>query len=193
MNWLKNNFISLIAIVISILSICAVSLRWMPFTFDSLGFFGWATAALSVLVVVLIGFQVWQVFSFENRLKKQKDEIQEYMSDSIESELYLLNVKIDGKISLLSGLSDVKVKDYNSALNNFIVSLYKYSELKHEYGINTVMNRILKICDMYSDNPELLNSITDARLNNLIEALGRINHEDKGRVLEMAVSLRKRK
>lgn len=66
----SSNTISWIAIILSICALGVSLVRTEPFTIDSLGFFGWTSAILSLFVTALIGFQIFNYFTFEKRMKE---------------------------------------------------------------------------------------------------------------------------
>jgi uncharacterized membrane protein YgaE (UPF0421/DUF939 family) len=89
MNRKYSFWLSIAAVVISIISMCVVSFRWRPFTFDYLGFFGWTTGALSLLVIILIFGLGFNYFEFRHKIKKmiaKKDKEIESIMEKMNSE-----------------------------------------------------------------------------------------------------------
>ena len=66
---MKKNWISIAALILSIIAICFPSFRMEPVTLG-IDRYNFSIDVLSLLVTLLIGWQVINVISFEKRIKK---------------------------------------------------------------------------------------------------------------------------
>ena len=74
-NFLRKNWLGLLAIVISVGTWLSFWLRFSPFTWDS---FGAMAATMGVIVAFLTGFQIWAVIDNKERDKELKNIVNEH-------------------------------------------------------------------------------------------------------------------
>ena len=117
-NFLRKNWLGLLAIVISVGTWLSFWLRFSPFTWDS---FGAATAVMGVIVGFLTGFQIWAVIDNKEFKKEVKAE-QEAFRDKVEIK----------QKDIESTLQDVI---YHELVNQFIIN-FEFSMVYYEIGRN---------------------------------------------------------
>lgn len=74
-NFLRKNWLALLAIVISVGTWLSFWLRFSPFTWDS---FGAMAATMGIIVAFLTGFQIWAVIDNKERDKELKNIVNEH-------------------------------------------------------------------------------------------------------------------
>lgn len=74
-NFLRKNWLGLLAIVISVGTWLSFWLRFSPFTWDS---FGAMAATMGIIVAFLTGFQIWAVIDNKERDKELKNIVNEH-------------------------------------------------------------------------------------------------------------------
>jgi hypothetical protein len=141
----------ILALIVSVLAIC-VSLN--AFSLDSMAFLGWTTAMLSMLVVVLMG---WQIFNIVE-LKELKNNFNDIVVDrttpleikarnheksinEMESNLkYMVNLheKIENNKSSDTKMIDYKIQLHCSTLNGLI----DYNSGNYKASLNNCMNAL---------------------------------------------------
>lgn len=97
--WGKN-WISLIALILSIISLCFSGFRMEPVTFG-IDRYNFSIDVLSLLVTLLIGWQVINVISFEKRMKKIVDN----ETSKLKNEIDTFKIKSEGLIFLTIGIA----------------------------------------------------------------------------------------
>lgn len=95
-----RNWISLIALILSIISLCFSGIRMEPVTFG-IDRYNFSIDVLSLLVTLLIGWQVINVISFEKRMKKIVDNEIVKLKKHIEYK----SVKSEAGIHLTTGIA----------------------------------------------------------------------------------------
>lgn len=85
MNWIKSSwsaYLSVIAIICSIIAICIA----LPSNRDVFGldYIGVLVGILSLLVTVLIGWQIWSVISIDKKIAKEVDNAKSALMENIE-------------------------------------------------------------------------------------------------------------
>nr|DAS23849.1 MAG TPA: hypothetical protein [Caudoviricetes sp.] len=83
-NFLRKNWLGLLAIVISVGTWLSFWLRFSPFTWDS---FGAMAATMGIIVTFLVGFQIWTVIDNKEFKKEVKAE-QKEVKDTLQSVVY---------------------------------------------------------------------------------------------------------
>lgn len=109
-----TNTISIVAIIISLVAISFVAFRWTPFKLDAIGFFGWTTGALSVMVVVATLYQYITIRDLKaeiRRIAKEEDII-------LTNELSTKITEIESKITKEWNLQTESIrKEISNTLN----------------------------------------------------------------------------
>lgn len=103
----RSDILSWAAIIVSLTAICFIAFRLEPITFDSMGFFGWVTAALSVMVVALTIFQFTTITGLRNDVRETAKEEDAQLKSELLKTIY------DNKSAI------------NNEWNNFAASLTK--------------------------------------------------------------------
>lgn len=122
MNWIKKNWLSLIAIMLSItawfkferIAITSHSIEWC---------FPIGIAIISLGVTVVLGVQIWNALSIDRRVKSEvklaKSEIDESFADQQDRMLYFMS--IINEVS--QARMDIIEKDYDEALFNYLCAI----------------------------------------------------------------------
>lgn len=159
---------SSVAIAVSIVAICVVAFRWRPFTIDSLGFFGWITGALSLLVLVVTVYQIITVHSLKKEIRRIAKEEDSIIFKKLKSTILLKeNQAING---IKEGLEDInnnilgvlyfniKMAGIYNHVNSFVEYLnyyILYTALSYAYkykGYPRTMDEIFLECTRITGN-----------------------------------------
>lgn len=126
-----NNTLSIIAIIMSLLALvacCIIALCFHQcFSFEETTFL---LSVLSLIVTLLIGMQIWNIFQFENKFeaveKKCRDEIEKAKQDILETNKDALEKnRYDaiGTVLMQLGWSFEDKKEYGDAMRAYINAL----------------------------------------------------------------------
>lgn len=143
MEFLKKNWLGLLAIIISVGTWVSFWLRFSPFTWDS---FGAMAATMGIIVTFLVGFQIWTVIDNKEFKKEVKAE-QKEVKDTLQSVVYqeLINqFVINFEFSMV----------YNEMGSN-LFSYLKFALQTIQLGImskqidkcNSVINAMIEVID----------------------------------------------
>lgn len=127
----SNNRLSIVAIVISLSVLIAfiiVSLcSRQCLTFDETTFF---LSVLSLIVTILIGMQIWNIFQFEKKFEsieqKSREEIEKAKQEIIESNKFALErnrCDAIGTVLMQLGWSFEDKKEYDDAMRTYVNAL----------------------------------------------------------------------
>lgn len=150
----KQNVVSLLALLISIVTLALFWCRFEPFTFDV---FGATAGVLSILVTILIGFQFYNLFDF-NKKKKEIDTQVEVMR------VQLIQTNFQTHLALLMVFYDLK-NAYEVAHHGLSACYYALISNNIEGSIS-VMNAANQVCsnEIYltrSEQSKLLSFVKD--------------------------------
>lgn len=127
--------ISGVALAISLYA----AIRTNPVTWDLLGVLA---AILSVLVTILIGWQIYNVISFERKMEKSiskaEDNLKIYVNAQIKNVANLLRCDL----SVTQAANFSATEDWVSILNALLVALF-YSTKARNYKLDSILNSIL--------------------------------------------------
>ena len=70
-NFLRKNWLGLLAIVISVGTWLSFWLRFSPFTWDS---FGAITAIMGIMITFLVGVQIISIVDFKSKIKELNEK-----------------------------------------------------------------------------------------------------------------------
>lgn len=126
-----NNTLSIIAIIISLLALvaCCIIILCLHqcFSFEETTFL---ISVLSLIVTLLIGMQIWNIFQFENKFEsveqKCRDEIEKAKQDILETNKDALEKnRYDaiGTVLMQLGWSFEDKKEYGDAMRTYINAL----------------------------------------------------------------------
>lgn len=110
MNWIKQNWLSLLAVVLSVTAL----VRCEPFTFNETNFewiIATSVAIISVGLVAVMGFQFYNAFSLDKRMRDMFDEKTKEVRDDIASSA----IKSDAGV--LYQVNGLKLKFYFATKN----------------------------------------------------------------------------
>lgn len=191
---------------ISIAAISCVAFRWTPFTFDSVGFFGWITGILSLMVLVVTIYQVTTIKDFKKDIRniaKEEDEIigeklrQEWnnfaasLTNNVAKDIkraYLKNEET--KITIASILHlyadsaskgrdmDSLVKTLNEYLS-FILHTKQFEEAGSAENINRIVKQGIDNVLKNKREPDILNLKEPWRARQIYNSLGMMNDSVK--------------
>lgn len=126
-----NNTLSIIAIIISLLSLVSCLIIVLC-SHQSLSFEETTLliSVLSLVVTVLIGMQIWNIFQFENKFQaieqKNREEIEKAKQEIIEENKVAMDKNRSdaiGTILMQSGWSFEDKKEYDDAMRSYINAL----------------------------------------------------------------------
>jgi len=138
--------VSVIAIVISVVSICLVIFRIEPITYDWMGIL---VGVLSILVMILIGFQIHNVIDFKESVKEVKSlktdiKILEY---SIKEDMKTIHLLTNHNISKIYYM--LSTKDYRNIQYEYLyyslVSIMYASDIRDIATCNSIVKVMLEV------------------------------------------------
>lgn len=151
---MKNSYLSIIAIILSGVSIVLYFFEFGPIQIDPIGYFGLIAACIAISVTLLIGYQIFRAFEIKKDiefLRKKVNDIDE-IKEQIENEGY----RISAHLMYLAGTIAV-------SNNNFLYGFfYQHSSLLNTIKVGEdgwVKNVTLLIDNLKSILPEFAPSV----------------------------------
>lgn len=136
---MKESKIRYISIVLSILAfagscatIVAVYCNQTQVGFDSSAFYGCIITVLSMLVAILIGFQIINYLSFEDRIKKEVEKTISIMDKIVDNKIKDYDNKM-GMIFTHQKANSISIKEPQKAISYYIKAL--------DYAIKAEINQ----------------------------------------------------
>ena len=123
------------SIIISIVALMISIFRAEPIVID---FAGFTVASLSVLVVMLISWQIFNVITFESTLKKKMEEVLKEAKKEIE----IQKIETEGKIFNAMSLNLLESGDCAASFTCGINAIYCYLKTGNSLGIQTTINNL---------------------------------------------------
>lgn len=121
-NWLKKNWLSVIAVILSVVAISYAHFKIEPMHL-SIDRYSFMLDALALLVTILIGWQIYNVIAIDTKIKneieKAKTEINKYITEQKNKNLYSINMVheiIQARIDLLENQYDDALFSYIGAI-----------------------------------------------------------------------------
>ena len=144
----KDRAFSIAAIVLSIVAIGLAIIRTTPFVFENTDFYGWVLAGLSLLVAILIGWQIYSYISVEQRANKILDEISKKYAD-LDSKNYDLMNSVDLKFKELEavsvsqqGMNFYAIGKYKESIRFMIHALNCYKSMNNNENVNSAISQL---------------------------------------------------
>lgn len=97
MGWLNKNKFCLLALAISLITLCLFLIRFEPFEFDSGSVVGFVASLMGVCATIIVGFQIVNYITYHNELnalKKHQEELKKHQ-DELEKNQIKLNIDQD--------------------------------------------------------------------------------------------------
>lgn len=169
-----RNWISLIALILSIISLCFSGIRMEPVTFG-IDRYNFSIDVLSLLVTLLIGWQVINVISFEKRMKKIVDNEIVKLKKHIEYK----SANSEAGIYLTTGIAFYYTFPLRAYIN-FIWGVGRYLDCEDFTNCNKCLDNMENVL---SENKQILskNKPTEEDLNGVIQY---IKHHSKYEVVK---------
>ncbi len=101
----KNFILSYFAAVISVVALILSFLKSDDITVDGANLLGCIVGILSLLVTILIGFQIYRAIEIENKIDKKLDSIESRMFESLRD--------------LAGRITEEKIKEFENRVNKF--------------------------------------------------------------------------
>lgn len=188
-NWIKSywsNCLSIAAIICSVVAIC-VSLPSVPEL--GIDYIGVIVGILSLLVTMLIGWQIYNVITIDKKIDGKIEQVSNYLSNNIKEinketlehiqkkndqmEEYIL-VSFDLMRSEYFSIN----KKYKSALFSYLRVISQLSESTSEEKLSMIDLCFEKIKEIYSfTNKDMFKSLNDEDRAFYIKSLLKIDHE----------------
>ena len=167
----KAHLISYLAIVFSFLALVSVHSHFLTFNMTDAGFI---VNVLSILVTVLIGWNILNYMQFKDSMKKIAQEEVKSVTEDYKAILNGLTM-LNGKNAMLAG-------NFAYLIDNSFDALQKISDCKNEelskFAIDYVMDFIYEI-----SRTEDVKIFKDKR-NEYVYILGKINHKYKASIMQ---------
>lgn len=190
-NW--SLILSGASILISIIAICMAGYRTPNLGFD---YQGVIIAILSLLVTILIGWQIYNVIYVENRVRKSMESVIKNLDEKIESRTKSAKEEAIGTSLYNLGLIMFYNKLYEFALDNFIKSIGATSksdmEKKDAHVEQTLRAIITTIHCMEKDIDKDKYTITERTLASYSNLLIELHDERIFDIMEFVKKLKRR-
>lgn len=164
---MKKNWISIAALILSIIAICFSGFRMEPVTFG-IDRYNFSIDVLSLLVTLLIGWQVINVISFEKRMNK-----------IVTDKTFKLEKKSQAGIHLTTGIAFFNTFPLR-AYKHFIWGAGYYLDCEDFTSCNTCLNNMERVLSE-NKQPLLKNKPTEEDLDGVIQY---IKHHPKYEIIK---------
>lgn len=188
-NWIKSywsNCLSIAAIICSVIAIC-VSLPSAP----NLGmdYIGVIIGILSLLVTMLIGWQIYNVITVDKKIDGKIEQVSKYLSNNIKEineetleHIQKKNDQMEENVVMSFGLMRSEYysinKKYKDALFSYLDVISGLSESTSEENLSMIDFCFEKIKEIYSfTNKDMFKSLNDEDRASYIKSLLKIDHE----------------
>jgi hypothetical protein len=171
--------ISIIAIVMSIIAICS-SLK--SFSLSETAYLGWTISVLSMLVVILMGWQIYKGIELQNF----KNEIEERTSKAIELKIQDYNHTISAHLHNMHGLSCIYVKNNfgGEGLAHFMIAIKEVNKATDKSPLKEIIDSCF---ELMSGNYGI--AISKEERIQYIQILSECGHEKRYELIEFILSL----
>lgn len=167
-------WVSIVAIMLSIVAICMVSFRWTPSTFDLVGFWGWTTASLSAIVVLLLGWNIYSLIDlnkYRGELEDLKVNIEKRISEAEETARTRHSLESMGISSLLISIKTNELnKGLEEAFRQFSSYIAKDSTLLMSMAREYILQSLNAISEYKEATSDLVGTISKTIPHSQIEA-----------------------
>lgn len=179
--WTKKNWLPLIAIILSVVTTCVVSVRIEPINFNNGSMVSFTVGLIGVCATIMVGIQIYSIIYSEEKIKRKIEEEgrrikYKFESDMIRSlfrtEIVVANLLIAdknwdefvGEIVLLTEYV-MYLKDEQRAndLSKMILKTddrYQFYNILSSDSKKKLENQILQLCKLANNPKELLNRFT---------------------------------
>lgn len=194
---MKNRglIISSVAIVLSFVSIGLVIIRTTPFTFDNMEFYGWVIAILSLLVTILIGWQIYNVMYIDAKIKDSlksaidnQYKIIDKRTKSAKDEAIGTSLYNVGQAMFYNGFYDLAMDNYIKAIGAISDSEMEKKEAHVDLCFSKIILTIKKIKEQSDEY-----SVSEKALASYINLLLPLNDERILDIIEFLRGVKKRK
>lgn len=115
--------VSVLAILIACYGVGTPIAEWM----------GIAVGVLSILVVILIGWQIFNYFAFEDKMEKKLNEKEKVLEEKIKQDCRAVEYDTKGTCLYTMGILIQSEQRYTQALDCFLRALVCYNQLPEYY------------------------------------------------------------
>lgn len=187
MNWIKRNWLSLLAVVLSV----AALVRCEPFELKDSALewiIGLSVALIGIGVTVLIGVQIYNAMSIDKLIRNSIQEENKKLDSKLR---YVSN---ESKVQLMSytgfmlGLIQVLDKQYDECMKSFFVAVIKAHQYNFEDFAAMGVNHILKQVDVLRKTGFKL-SLDKQTKEEYIKGIAGINSPRLSELLEFILSI----
>lgn len=166
-------YLSIGAIIVSLVSIMISSPRYTPISIDYLGAIA---GVLSILVTILLGWQIWTVISIDNKINNSVES----MKKNIVKELSKVEEHANNIILYANTMSNARIdmieKNYASAIFCAIQSSGIAKDMAADDMKETSIKFFLEIYEKHKDD-ETIASIDKESIVTVIHTLNQLNDD----------------
>lgn len=166
-------YLSVGAIIVSLISIMISSPRYTPISIDYLGVIA---GVLSILVTILLGWQIWTVISIDNKINNSVDS----MKKNIVKELSKIEEHANNIILYANTMSNARIdmieKNYASAIFCAIQSSGIAKDMASDDMKETSIKFFLEIYEKHKDDETIANMDKESIVM-VIHTLNRLNDD----------------
>lgn len=186
MNWIKRNWLSLLAIVLSVIAV----VRCEPFIFKDSALewiIGISIALIGIGVTALIGIQIYNAMSIDRLIRNGIEKERMYFNDKLNNVANESKIQLMSYVGFLVGLIQASNEQYDSFMDSLLATTIK----AHQYGFDEFaimsIDHLMKQVDALRKNGYKF-SLDKKTKEQYIRGLAGINSPRLNELLEFIIS-----
>lgn len=169
---MKNNWVSLLALLVSIVALM-LSYRVVPVDFKD--YWGFVLGVLTLLVTILIGWQIYNSLEIKDQLDSTKKNLLEIEQQIAKSERNF--ILVDCGLNFVQGLSNVNERPL-SAYRDFIIALDSAYDSNNYNAIGDCYNNLKAIIQKLQAGNGLNEDVAQKNIQ-IKNAIDRLKHNKR--------------
>ncbi|WP_454945563.1 hypothetical protein [Capnocytophaga granulosa] len=173
-NFLRKNWLGLLAILISVGTWLSFWLRFSPFTWDS---FGAITAIMGIMITFLVGVQIISIVDFKSKIDELKEK--EYVIKDLIITGNLQEIYMKAEIKMNIAEMYLKLRSYNDYMRFYLEAVESILAVK------------LFKESLFEETVDKVNIMINGLVNELENVNIFVTEEEKISILELVYSIKK--
>lgn len=173
-NFLRKNWLGLLAIVISVGTWLSFWLRFSPFTWDS---FGAITAIMGIMITFLVGVQIISIVDFKSKIKELNEK--EYIIKDLIITGNLQEIYMKAEIKMNIAEMYLKLRSYNDYMRFYLEAVESILAVK-----------LFKEA-LFEETVDRANIMINTLVNELENVNIFVTEEEKISILELVYNIKK--
>jgi hypothetical protein len=173
-NFLRKNWLGLLAILISVGTWLSFWLRFSPFTWDS---FGAITAIMGIMITFLVGVQIISIVDFKSKIDELKEK--EYIIKDLIITGNLQEIYMKAEIKMNIAEMYLKLRSYNDYMRFYLEAVESILAVK------------LFKESLFEETVDKVNIMINGLVNELENVNIFVTEEEKISILELVYNIKK--